>query len=129
MSDADAIRGYIVRHVTLTVNNEQSLYWPVRQAAIDAVRDNAEQFGMDRDGFLMMLGGRGQIDRREVAEVVGSAVSDTLQELLVDGGDGSVPVSLLGTLLDLGDRDQQILFGEHYMPEAADWPAGDEDDN
>lgn len=124
MSDAQAVREYVVRKVTVHVDNTQELYWPVRGAAIAAVQEDMGT-GWDRDAFVMMLNGRGQTDRREVAEVVGLAVCDTLRALFE--GDDAVHL-LLQDLVDLGDREQVAMFGEHFMPGTYDWPADDEDD-
>jgi hypothetical protein len=123
VSDVQAVREFVVRKATLIIVNTQSLYWPVKRAAIDAVQDDMGT-GWDRDDFLMMLNGRGQTDRSEVALVVGIAVCEVIGDWL----DLTDPLhQMLGDLLDLGDRVQQEMFGEHFMPEEDDWPA-DEDD-
>lgn len=123
MSDVQAVREWVVGRATLIIDNTQALYWPVKRAAIGAVQDDMGT-GWDRDDFLMMLNGRGQTDRSEVALVVGIAVCGVIGEWL----DLNDPLhQMLGDLLDLGDRVQQEMFGEHFMPEADDWPA-DEDD-
>jgi hypothetical protein len=122
VSDSQAVREYVVRKVTLIVDNTQSLYRPVKRAALDAVQNNMGT-GWDRDQFVMMLGGRGQTDRLEVAAVVGSAVCGVIGEWI----DYDNPLhAMLGDILDLDDRAQQELFGEHYMPEEDDWPTDDE---
>jgi hypothetical protein len=119
MSEQQAIREYIVRKVTLIIDNTQELYWPVRQAAIDAAQHDMGT-GWDREDFLEMLAGRGRTDLREVAEVVGIAVCDVIGEWL----DLNDPLhGMLADLLDLNDREQGVMFGAHFMPEADDWPA------
>lgn len=120
--DAQAVREYVVRKVTLIVDNSEGLLNQVREAALEAVQHDMGP-GWDRDDFVMMLGGRGQTDRLEVAAVVGSAVCDAIGEWI----DYDNPLhAMLGDILDLGDRAQQELFGEHYMPGEDDWPADDE---
>lgn len=125
MDSAQAVREYVVRKVTLHVDNTSSLYWPVHEAAISAVQEDMGS-GWDRDAFVEMLAGRGGTDRREVADVVGIAVCDTLRAQF-EGDD--VARLLLQDLLDLGDREQGVMFGEHYMPEVDDWPADDDADD
>jgi hypothetical protein len=117
--DARAIREYVVGKVTLTIDNTQPLYESCREAAVDAVQNDMGT-GWSREDFVMMLGGRGQTDRAEVAEVAGVAVCDVIRSWLDDGNALHV---MLGDLLDLDDRAQLIMLGDHYMPDADDWPA------
>jgi len=120
-----AVRQYIVDRATLIIDNNEPLYRRVRAAALDAVREDMGT-GWSRDDFVMMLNGRGQTDRREVADVVGLAVCNVIEEWLA--ADGSLYTTMLADLLDLGDREQARMFGEHFMPEEEDWPADEEEE-
>jgi hypothetical protein len=137
VSSEDAVREYVVRIVAQSIDNTQALYREVKAAALTAVQDEKSHGnGWDRDGFLMMLDGRGQVRREEVAQVVGDAVSDTIHDWIVGERNGrdlqndrtDHLLFILGELLDLEDARQRILFGEHFMPRADEWEADDEDD-
>lgn len=119
--DARVVREYVVSKATFIIDNNQLLYWQVREAAIDSVQDERQTGrAWNRDDFLMMLDGRGPLRREEVTEVVGSAVCDTISDWLALNDPLHV---MLADLLDLTDRDQRRMFGEHYMPEEGDVPA------
>lgn len=112
-----AIRAYVVAAATLIIDNSEHMYTEVTEAALSAVQNDMGS-GWDREAFVEMLAGRGQTDRSEVADVVGIAVCATIREWL----DPSDPLhAMLADLLDLGDREQGALFGEHFMPEEGDW--------
>lgn len=118
----DEIREYLVSKATPYIDANPKLARSIQQAAIDAVRNDMGT-GWDRDDFVMMLAGRGQTDRREVADVIGIAVREVIREWR--GKDDPMYLKLIG-LLDLDDRGLTTMLGEHYMPGEQDWPEDDD---
>lgn len=113
----NAVREYLVRKITLTADNTQNLYFECRDAAVSALRDHGVN---TKSEFGMANTGRGGYRRHELCEEIGSAVSNVLTGWVDTIGDDTVRM-LMTDVLDLSDRAQCQLLGEHY------WPNDDED--
>lgn len=114
---------WVVQCLTLVADNDAELHGLLSQAAAEAVREGMGT-GVGRDEYDAMLRGRGAAgyERRDYAAVVGVYVKDVFAdwvERLARAG-YETHSTLLGDVLDLGDRAVQELLGEHYMPESTD---------
>lgn len=111
--------------------NDSRLYWRLHGAACDGVTQGLGSPAPDRDTYELMLGGRGQLDRAEVADAVGRYVCDEIRDAIAEASLPEPWGTLLIDLLDLDDSVQRHMIGDQWMPDADDveWPDADEDDD
>lgn len=87
-AEAEAVRRWTVEKLALHIDNHEPWYWPVVDAALRA--------------------------QPRTTAAVGLAVADEIREL-VDAATTGRGNLLLRDLLDLGDSQQALLLGEHYI--------------
>lgn len=124
VSGEDAVREFVVSRLTLVADNVTPLQRRLTSVAVSAVEGEVSH-AWDRYEYLEALAGRREDGLRVLREAVGSDIADALSEWLeecresADESTGAM-LAILSELLDLGDRQQWVLLGHHYMPEVDD---------
>lgn len=110
---ARAVREWIVDRITLITDNEGDRYAQIRRAASESVRELVGDGEPAARFFEVQTG-----DPLGYADAVGARVSELLREWIEQGIPDEILRRLVLDVLDLGDRQQRVLLGEHYMPSA-----------
>lgn len=119
--NAFAVRAWIVDRVTLSIDNdevaqEQALDYACRSAIQDMGAPGPTLYD-----YREMHAGRGDWDRRDLADAIGSRISDLIGEWIEPlKEENSFLGAMIEDVLDLTDSRQNRLFGEHYMPDPDD---------
>lgn len=107
------IREWIVSRITLTVdNNSADLYHRVTAAAVEVLNREGVT---TKDDFLAASEGR-MFRRGEIEDAIGDEVTDILREMVSSIEDDTMR-TIVGDVLDLGDREQRRRLGAHYWPD------------
>lgn len=114
--EAAAVQAWVIKCITDVADNYEPWYRRFKAAAKHAALNDMGSPAPTVEDYLTA---RRNGDTRDYEDVVGLAVVDELRQLL-DGGlrDGSPVKDLMAELLDLNDRQQAALLGQHYLPEA-----------
>jgi hypothetical protein len=114
----EAIRRYVVHHVTLVMDNDQRMYNRLTDAAAMAITGEMGSPAPTREDYERML--RTGNRRDEYVTAVGQAVAGELAGNLMDLDQADLWTMVLIGLLDLNDPVQADMLGEYYLPELAD---------
>lgn len=113
------IRDFVHHTVVVVVANSEPAHTRLAMAARQAL---ARYDITTPDALRRALGGGGRYDEITLAEEVGEAVADVFRSWITAQAHSSVPhlMTILSTLLDLGDKTMVRMLGRTFMPEPED---------
>jgi hypothetical protein len=115
-------RKWIYDRVTLILDNHDSdMYHQLNAKILEDLEEN--DGGLQ--GYALLFEGTGSgapYTREEYAQVAALTVRDFVLDHISDDPNDFAAV-LLRDLLDVGDRQQWEMIGDHYLPEQADLEA------
>lgn len=116
----DAIRSYVIDHLTLILDNDNDLYNAVTAAAEQAITQDMGAPAPGPEEYARDYAGRsgGMFPREEYARAVGSRVADVvLARVEAELPSQTSPVHLFAkAMLDIGDRAMWDRIGDYYLP-------------
>ncbi len=113
-----AIREYLLRKLTLWIDNDGGLHTAATAAAMEAVTDESGTYS-DADAHLTNYRTRPD----EFYDGIGNNIADLIGEWVDEAKEASgdhVMVKVLDDILDLSDSTFRRMLGEHFAPDVDD---------